>query len=165
MVLTTLSFLARFGVLSSSVIVLGLGVTFIQNRASNAEFLIYIEVLSALTILGSMVPPYPNFVYDLVWTLAWTVAAAFALIVQVRYAISLLLSDLVVNTGSILFSLLVLRIRLLWIPIRWQDWLCHLQSFHCICIFMHACMADKRTFCKRDHFPVLLYRLVFSYFK
>ncbi|KKZ60537.1 hypothetical protein EMCG_04816 [[Emmonsia] crescens] len=82
MVLTTLSFLARFGVLSSSVIVLGLGVTFIQNRASNTEFLIYIEALSALTVLGSMVPPYPNFVYDLVWTLAWTAAAAFALIVQ-----------------------------------------------------------------------------------
>ncbi|KLJ10230.1 hypothetical protein EMPG_14401 [Blastomyces silverae] len=82
MVLTTLSCIARFGVLSSSVIVLGLGVTFIQNRASSLEFLIYIEVLSVLTVLGSVVPPYPNFVYDLVWTLAWAVAAAFAMVVQ-----------------------------------------------------------------------------------
>ncbi|KAL2386420.1 hypothetical protein RJ035_004656 [Blastomyces gilchristii] len=54
MVLTTLSCIARFGVLSSSVVVLGLGATFIQNSASSVEFLIYIEVLSALTILGSM---------------------------------------------------------------------------------------------------------------
>ncbi|OAX82348.1 hypothetical protein ACJ72_03296 [Emergomyces africanus] len=80
--LTTLSFFARFGVLSSSVIVLSLGVKFIQTRASNMEFLLYIEVLSALTVLGSMIPPYPNFVYDLAWTLAWTVAGVFAMIVQ-----------------------------------------------------------------------------------
>ncbi|PGG99487.1 hypothetical protein GX51_06307 [Blastomyces parvus] len=82
MVLTTLSCIARFGVLSSSAIVLGLGATFIQNRASSVEFLIYIEVLSALTVLGSIVPPYPNFLYDLVWTLAWSVAATFAMVVQ-----------------------------------------------------------------------------------
>ncbi|OJD28032.1 hypothetical protein ACJ73_00562 [Blastomyces percursus] len=82
MVLTTLSCIARFGVLSSSIVVLGLGVTFIENRASSLEFLIYIEVLSALTVPGSIVPPYPNFVYDLVWTLAWSVAAAFAMVVQ-----------------------------------------------------------------------------------
>ncbi|OJD12990.1 hypothetical protein AJ78_06505 [Emergomyces pasteurianus Ep9510] len=80
--LTTLSLFARFGVLSSSAIVLSLGVKFIQNRASSMEFLLYIEVLSALTILGSMIPPYPNFVYDLVWTLAWTVAGAFAMVIQ-----------------------------------------------------------------------------------
>ncbi|EER37086.1 conserved hypothetical protein [Histoplasma capsulatum H143] len=82
MVLATPSCIARFGALSSSAIVLGLGATFIQNRASSTEFLIYIEVLSALTVVGSMVPPYPNFAYDLVWTLAWSLAAVFALVIQ-----------------------------------------------------------------------------------
>ncbi|EEH04750.1 conserved hypothetical protein [Histoplasma capsulatum G186AR] len=82
MVLATPSCIARFGALSSSAIVLGLGATFIQNRASSTELLIYIEVLSALTVVGSMVPPYPNFAYDLVWTLAWSLAAVFALVIQ-----------------------------------------------------------------------------------
>ncbi|PGH18101.1 hypothetical protein AJ79_00729 [Helicocarpus griseus UAMH5409] len=82
MILTALSFLARLGVLAASVIVLGLGATFIQNRAWNADFLIYIEVLAALSVLGSLVPPYPNFLYDLLWALAWAVASIFALIIQ-----------------------------------------------------------------------------------
>lgn len=94
MVLATPSCIARFGALSSSAIVLGLGATFIQNRASSTELLIYIEVLSALTVVGSMVPPYPNFAYDLVWTLAWSLAAVFALVIQVRYPVFRLLHDL-----------------------------------------------------------------------
>lgn len=94
MVLATPSCIARFGALSSSAIVLGLGATFIQNRASSTEFLIYIEVLSALTVVGSMVPPYPNFAYDLVWTLAWSLAAVFALVIQVRCPVFRLLHDL-----------------------------------------------------------------------
>ncbi|KAK2738414.1 hypothetical protein FQN55_000540 [Onygenales sp. PD_40] len=82
MILTALSFLARLGALAASIIVLGLGAKFITNRAWNVDFLIYIEVISSLSVLGALIPPYPNFVYDLFWALAWTVAAVFALIVQ-----------------------------------------------------------------------------------
>ncbi|KAK2756529.1 hypothetical protein FQN54_005422 [Arachnomyces sp. PD_36] len=83
MVLAPLSFLARLGALGSSVIVLGLGAKFISNRAWSVEFLIYIEAIAVLSILGSLIPPYPNFLYDSVWAAAWLLAAVFALVVQV----------------------------------------------------------------------------------
>lgn len=84
MVLAPLSFLARLGALAFSIIVLGLGAKFIINRAWSLEFLIYIEAIAALSILGSLIPPYPNFLYDLIWAVAWLLAAVFALVVQVH---------------------------------------------------------------------------------
>lgn len=83
MILAPLAFLSRLGALASSIVVLGLGAKFIINRAWSVEFLIYIEVIAALSILGSLIPPYPNFLYDSIWTVAWLLAAIFALIVQV----------------------------------------------------------------------------------
>jgi hypothetical protein len=84
MVLTPLSFLARLGALGSSIIMLGLGAKFITNNAWSIKFLIYIEVIAALSVLGSLIPPYPNFLYELAWAVAWLLAAVFALVVQVH---------------------------------------------------------------------------------
>lgn len=84
MVLPALSFLARLGALASSIIVLGLGAKFIINRGWSVEFLIYIEVVAALSIIGSLIPPFPNFLYDIFWAVMWLLAAVFALVVQVH---------------------------------------------------------------------------------
>ena len=84
MILTALSFLARLGALAASIIVLGLGAKFITNIAFNTAFLVYIEVIAATSVLGALIPPYPNFLYELFWGLAWLLASIFALVVQVR---------------------------------------------------------------------------------
>lgn len=84
MVLTALSALARLGALAASIIAVGLGASFIQNVAWNKEFLIYVEAIAATSILAAFIPPYPNFLYNLVAGLAWILMAIFMLVVQVH---------------------------------------------------------------------------------
>lgn len=84
MVLTALSFLARLGVITASTIVLGLNGVFIADRSWLTGVLVYIEAITAISIVGAIIPPYPNFLYDFILFIALIVAAVFALIVQVR---------------------------------------------------------------------------------
>ncbi|KAL3458720.1 hypothetical protein BJX64DRAFT_279647 [Aspergillus heterothallicus] len=82
MILAILSFLARLGALSASLIVVGLNAKFITERLWLTDLLVYIEVAAAASVLGALVPPYPNFLYDSFWAALWIVAAVFALVVQ-----------------------------------------------------------------------------------
>ncbi|KAL4895620.1 hypothetical protein BDV59DRAFT_191567 [Aspergillus ambiguus] len=82
MILTAFSILARLGVIASAIIVLGLNAKFIYNAIWTSELMIYIEVLAGVTVFAALIPPYPNFLYDLIAGLAWTLAAIFALIIQ-----------------------------------------------------------------------------------
>ncbi|KAF9890812.1 hypothetical protein FE257_005383 [Aspergillus nanangensis] len=82
MILTALSVLARLGAVASAIIVLGLNGKFLQNAAWNSTLLIYVEVIAALTVVAALIPPYPNFLYDLVAGLAWVLSAIFAIIIQ-----------------------------------------------------------------------------------
>jgi hypothetical protein len=84
MVLKALTFFQRLGALATSIVVLGLGTRFIINRTINIELLIYIEVIASLGVLGSLIPPYPNFLYDFTWTVAWLLAAIFTFVTQVN---------------------------------------------------------------------------------
>ncbi|KAL4874414.1 hypothetical protein BJY04DRAFT_225038 [Aspergillus karnatakaensis] len=82
MVLQALAVFGRLGALGSSLIVLGLYAKFITETSWLNEFLIYIEVVAAISVIGALVPPYPNFLYDSLWGAVWIVAAIFALVVQ-----------------------------------------------------------------------------------
>ncbi|KAH8699279.1 hypothetical protein BGW36DRAFT_426948 [Talaromyces proteolyticus] len=83
MILTALSVLARLGVLAASIIVLGLNGKFIQNQAWATGPLIYIEVIAAVSAVAAIIPPFPNFLFDLILFVALILAAIFALVVQV----------------------------------------------------------------------------------
>ncbi|BCS21157.1 uncharacterized protein APUU_21589A [Aspergillus puulaauensis] len=82
MILTFLGFLARVGVFISAIITLGLNGKFFTNTDYSDDLLIYIIALASFSALACLVPPYPNFVYDLFWALANAICAVFALVVQ-----------------------------------------------------------------------------------
>ncbi|KAL4924124.1 uncharacterized protein BDV17DRAFT_295755 [Aspergillus undulatus] len=82
MLLRLLAVLSRLGALSSSIVVLGLNAKFITQASWLKGFLIYIQVVASVGTIAAVIPPYPNFLYDLFWTVAWIVAARFALVVQ-----------------------------------------------------------------------------------
>ncbi|KAL2818063.1 hypothetical protein BJX63DRAFT_419358 [Aspergillus granulosus] len=82
MILTFLGFLARVGVFISSVITIGLNARFYTNRAWSDDLIAYIIAISAFSIVACLVPPYPNFLWDLFWALGLLLAAVFALVVQ-----------------------------------------------------------------------------------
>ncbi|KAL2803258.1 hypothetical protein BJX63DRAFT_440241 [Aspergillus granulosus] len=82
MLLSILSLLARLGAVTASLIVVGLNAKFITERLWLTDLLVYIEVAAAVSVLGALVPPYPNFLYDSFWAAVWIVAAIFALVVQ-----------------------------------------------------------------------------------
>jgi hypothetical protein len=84
MVLTALSFLARLGVIAASTIVLGLNGVLIADRSWLTGVLVYIEVITAISIVAAIIPPYPNFLYDFIFFIALILGAVFALIVQVH---------------------------------------------------------------------------------
>lgn len=83
MILTFFGFLARVGVFISAITTLGLNGKFFTNTAYSDDLLIYIIALASFSALACLVPPYPNFVYDLFWALANAICAVFALVVQV----------------------------------------------------------------------------------
>lgn len=99
MILTALSFLARLGALAASIIVLGLYAKFLANVGWNEDLLIYVEVVAATSTLAALIPPYPNFLYELFWPLAWALAAVFALVVQVVLPFCRELSDIQLVRG------------------------------------------------------------------
>ena len=83
MILTFFGFLARVGVFISAIITLGLNGKFFTNTDYGDDLLIYIIALSSFSAIACLIPPYPNFVYDLFWALANALCAVFALVVQV----------------------------------------------------------------------------------
>jgi tellurite resistance protein TehA-like permease len=92
MILTFFGFLARVGVFISAIITLGLNGKFFTNTEYSDDLLIYIIALASFSALACLVPPYPNFVYDLFWALANAICAVFALVVQVS-SLSLLVIE------------------------------------------------------------------------
>ncbi|KAL4914613.1 hypothetical protein BDW62DRAFT_213270 [Aspergillus aurantiobrunneus] len=82
MILKTLATLGRLGAFTSSIIVLCLNAKFITEGSWLRDFLIYIEVIAAVSVIAALIPPYPNFLYDSFWGAAWIVAAIFALVAQ-----------------------------------------------------------------------------------
>ncbi|KAL4982670.1 hypothetical protein BDW68DRAFT_182317 [Aspergillus falconensis] len=82
MLLKALAVLGRLGALTSSILVLGLNARFLTGSSWLRVFVIYIEVVAAVSVIAALIPPYPNFLYDSFWAAAWIVAAIFALVVQ-----------------------------------------------------------------------------------
>ncbi|KAL4914572.1 hypothetical protein BDW62DRAFT_219989 [Aspergillus aurantiobrunneus] len=82
MILTFFGFLSRVGIFISAIITLGLNAKFLRNTAWSDDLLIYIIAIASFSALACLVPPYPNFVYDLFWALANAICAVFALVVQ-----------------------------------------------------------------------------------
>ncbi|KAL2828815.1 hypothetical protein BJY01DRAFT_240841 [Aspergillus pseudoustus] len=82
MILTFFGFLARVGVFISSVITIGLNARFYINRAWSDDLIAYIIAIAAFSVVACLVPPYPNFLWDLFWALGLLIAAVFALVVQ-----------------------------------------------------------------------------------
>ncbi|KAL4864850.1 hypothetical protein BDV12DRAFT_211342 [Aspergillus spectabilis] len=82
MILTLFAILARFGIFISALITLGLNAKFLTNKAWSDELLIYIISIASFSAVACLVPPYPNFLYDLFWALATSLCAVFALVVQ-----------------------------------------------------------------------------------
>ncbi|KAL4905653.1 hypothetical protein BDW74DRAFT_178020 [Aspergillus multicolor] len=82
MLLKALAILARLGALTSSLIVAGLTAKFLTRSYWLTSFLIYIEVVAAVSIFAALAPPYPSFLYDSFWAAAWIVGAVFAIVVQ-----------------------------------------------------------------------------------
>ncbi|KAL2827265.1 hypothetical protein BJY01DRAFT_255765 [Aspergillus pseudoustus] len=80
MILAILSFLTRLGAVTASLIVVGLNAKSITQRLWLTDLLVYIEVAAAASVLGALIPPYPNFLYDSFWAAIWIVAAIFALV-------------------------------------------------------------------------------------
>jgi hypothetical protein len=84
MLLTFLGLLTRIGVFISSIITIGLNARFYTNNAWSDDLIIYIIAISSFGAVACLVPPYPNFLWDLFWALGALLAAVFALVVQVR---------------------------------------------------------------------------------
>ncbi|KAJ0421302.1 hypothetical protein BJY00DRAFT_300956 [Aspergillus carlsbadensis] len=82
MLLTFLGLLTRIGVFISSIITIGLNARFYTNHAWSDDLIVYIVAISSFGALACLVPPYPNFLWDLFWALAALLAAVFALVVQ-----------------------------------------------------------------------------------
>ncbi|KAL3449090.1 hypothetical protein BJX65DRAFT_317217 [Aspergillus insuetus] len=82
MLLTFLGLLTRIGVFISSIITIGLNARFYTNNAWSDDLIIYIIAISSFGALACLVPPYPNFLWDLFWALGALLAAVFALVVQ-----------------------------------------------------------------------------------
>ncbi|KAL3461149.1 hypothetical protein BJX64DRAFT_277984 [Aspergillus heterothallicus] len=82
MILTFFGFLARAGVFISSIITIGLNARFYTNRAWSDDLIVYIIAIASFSVLAALIPPYPNFLWDLFWALALLLAAVFALVVQ-----------------------------------------------------------------------------------
>ncbi|KAF1812424.1 hypothetical protein P152DRAFT_417634 [Eremomyces bilateralis CBS 781.70] len=80
MFLKAVSFIARLGALAGSIIVLGLVASFIHDLGHAEDFLIFIEVCSAITLVGALIPPYPHFVYDGFFGVMWAICAGFMLL-------------------------------------------------------------------------------------
>ncbi|KAL2831715.1 hypothetical protein BDW59DRAFT_169571 [Aspergillus cavernicola] len=80
--LTFLGFLARAGILISAIITLGLNAKFLTITGWNNELLGYIIAIAVFSLVACLVPPYPNFLYDLFWALAASISALFALVIQ-----------------------------------------------------------------------------------
>jgi hypothetical protein len=84
MLLTFLGLLTRIGVFISSIITIGLNARFYTNKAWSDDLIVYIIAISSFGAVACLVPPYPNFLWDLFWALGALLAAVFALVVQVR---------------------------------------------------------------------------------
>ncbi|KAL3471735.1 hypothetical protein BJX99DRAFT_250200 [Aspergillus californicus] len=84
MMITSLAFLVRAVIFVSAIITIGLHATFLRATPTNGtEMSAYIVAISVLSSIAGMIPPYPNFLYDLFWALATCIAAVFALVIQV----------------------------------------------------------------------------------
>ncbi|KAL4959279.1 uncharacterized protein BDV14DRAFT_206947 [Aspergillus stella-maris] len=82
MILTFFGILARLGIFISAIITIGLNARFLVNTTWSNELLIYIITIASFSALACLVPPYPNFLYDLFWALANALSAVFALVIQ-----------------------------------------------------------------------------------
>ncbi|KAI9369647.1 hypothetical protein BJX61DRAFT_536254 [Aspergillus egyptiacus] len=81
--LTVLAYLSRILVLVSALIALGLNAKFLTLTAWGDQLLGYVVAIAVLSVVAALVPPYPNFLYDLFWALAALVGAVFALVIQI----------------------------------------------------------------------------------
>jgi hypothetical protein len=80
-----LSFLARSGAFAASVIVAGLQAALLAEKKTwISHLVIYIECIAGISIVTALIPPYPNFIYDVFFAVCWLLSAGFSLIVMVR---------------------------------------------------------------------------------
>lgn len=79
-----LSFLARLGAFAASVIVAGLlAALLVEKPTWISHLVIYIECIAGISIITSLIPPYPNFIYDGFFAVCWLLSAGFSLLVMV----------------------------------------------------------------------------------
>ncbi|KIW05973.1 uncharacterized protein PV09_03158 [Verruconis gallopava] len=77
-----LSFVSRLGAFAMSVVSLALVSLTLSERDWMDGMSIYIVAVSCLSILVALVPPYPNFVIDSFFALAWIMAAVFSFLIM-----------------------------------------------------------------------------------
>ncbi|KAL4803063.1 hypothetical protein BDV18DRAFT_163588 [Aspergillus unguis] len=81
-IIPILSLVSRIGIFISSIIALSLNARFLTNVLWANDLLIYIIAIASFSAVACLVPPYPNFLFDLFWTVANGLSAVFALVVQ-----------------------------------------------------------------------------------
>ena len=100
------AFLGRVGAFVFSVITLALIALTLVQRDWMDGISIYIVVMSVVSMLAAFVPPYPNFIFDSFFAVAWIICATFSFLIMV----SEVLHDRIV----LLTVVTVPQVHLLW---------------------------------------------------
>jgi len=77
------AFLARLGAFAFSVISLALIALTLAQRDWMDGISIYIVVMGVVSMFAAFVPPYPNFLFDSFFALAWLMCAVFSFLIMV----------------------------------------------------------------------------------
>lgn len=87
------SVLSRLGAFALSVVALALVTLTLSERDWMDGMSIYIVAISCVSILGALIPPFPNFVVDALFAVAWLMAAVFSFLILVIISKDLHLVD------------------------------------------------------------------------
>lgn len=77
------AFLGRLGAFVFAVVTLALISLTLVQRDWMDGISIYIVVMSVVSIFASLVPPYPNFLLDSFFAVAWLLCAVFSFLIMV----------------------------------------------------------------------------------